>query len=198
MSTTKRDIPETVPDAYRAAIARILIDEATLQARIKEMGEAISRDYADKNPVFVGVLKGVVFFMADLLQAAPIPLEVDFMAIASYSPDAREQGYVRITKDLDICIEGRHVIFVEDIIDTGLTLGYLLKLLKTRNPASLEVAVLFDRPTRRLIDVKPRYLGFHLPDMFVVGYGLDYREQFRNMPFVAVMHPDFFKQERRR
>jgi len=197
MSTMKKDIPETIPDAYRAAIARILIDEAALQARIKEMGEAIARDYADKNPVFVGVLKGVVFFMADLLQATHIPLEVDFMAIASYSPDARDQGYVRITKDMDICIEGRHVVFVEDIIDTGLTLGYLLNLLKTRHPASLEVAVLFDKPSRRLIDVKPRYLGFHLPDMFVVGYGLDYREQFRNMPFVAVMRPEFLKQKKR-
>lgn len=195
MSTTKKVIPETIPEAYRAAISRILVDEATLHARIEEMGEAIARDYVDKNPVFVGVLKGVVFFMADLLQATHIPLEVDFMAVASYSPDARDQGYVRITKDLDICIEGRHVIFVEDIIDTGLTMGYLLNLLKTRNPASLEVAVLFDKPSRRLIDVTPRYWGFHLPDMFVVGYGLDYREQFRNMPFVAVMRPEFFKQK---
>jgi len=137
----------------------------------------------------------VLFFMADLLQATHIPLEVDFMAISSYGVDARDHGYVRITKDMDTCIEGRHVIFVEDIIDTGLTLGYLLKLLKSRNPASLEIAVLFDKPTRRLIDIKPRYLGFHLPDLFVVGYGLDYREQFRNLPFVAVMQPDKLKQK---
>ncbi len=198
MSTTKKAIPETVPDAYLSAISRVLIDETTLQARIREMGAAIARDYEGKNPVFVGVLKGVVFFMADLLQATPIPLEVDFMSIASYSSDARDQGYVRITKDMDICIQDRHVIFVEDIIDTGLTLGYLLKLLRTRNPASLEVAVLFDRPTRRLIDIKPRYLGFHLPDLFVVGYGLDYREQFRNMPFIGVMKPEVLKQKRRR
>ena len=193
MSTTKTGIPETVPEAYRAAISRVLIDEATLQARIAEMGAAIACDYEGKNPVFVGVLKGMIFFIADLLQATNIPLEVDFMAIASYSPEARDQGYVRITKDLDACIEGRHVIFVEDIIDTGLTLGYLLKLLQGRNPASLEVAVLFDKPSRRLIDIKPRYLGFHLPDLFVVGYGLDHREQFRNMPFVAVMRPDALK-----
>ncbi len=195
MSTTKKGIPETIPEVYRQAISRVLIDEDTLQSRIREMGAAIAQDYEGKNPVFVGVLKGVVFFMADLLQATRIPLSVDFMAIASYSSNARDQGYVRITKDLDICIEGKHVIFVEDIIDTGLTLGYLLKLLRTRNPASLEVAVLFDKPSRRLIDVKPKYLGFHLPDLFVVGYGLDYREQFRNMPFVGVMRPEFLKQK---
>jgi hypoxanthine phosphoribosyltransferase len=198
MSTTKKAIPETVPEAYREAIARVLIDETTLQARIREMGAAIARDYAGKNPVFVGVLKGVVFFMADLLQSTPIPLEVDFMSIASYNPDTRDHGYVRITKDMDICIQDRHVIFVEDIIDTGLTLGYLLKLLRTRNPASLEVAVLFDKPTRRLIDIRPRYLGFDLPDLFVVGYGLDYREQFRNMPFIGVMKPEVLKQKQRR
>ena len=195
MSTTKKAIPETIPEAYRSVLSRVLIDEKTLQARIREMGAEIARDYEGKNPVFVGVLKGVVFFMADLLQATPIPLEVDFMSIASYSPSARDQGYVRITKDLDICIEGRDVIFVEDIIDTGLTLGYLLKLLRTRNPASLEVAVLFDKPTRRLIDIAPKYLGFHLPDLFVVGYGLDYREGFRNMPFIGVMRPEALKQK---
>jgi len=195
MSITKKAIPETIPEAYRSVISRVLIDEETLQARIREMGAEIARDYEGKNPVFVGVLKGVVFFMADLLQATPIPLVVDFMSIASYSPGARDQGYVRITKDMDICIEGRHVIFVEDIIDTGLTLGYLLKLLRTRNPASLEVAVLFDKPTRRLIDINPKYMGFHLPDLFVVGYGLDYREQFRNMPFIGVMRPDALKQK---
>ena len=190
MSTTKKIIPETIPEAYQTSISRILIDEETLQSRIKRMGADIARDYENKNPVFVGVLKGVIFFMADLLQSTPIPLEVDFMSITSYSPRSREHGYVRITKDLDICIENRHVIFVEDIIDTGLTLGYLLKLLQTRNPASLEVAVLFDKPSRRLIDVRPKYLGFHLPDMFVVGYGLDFREQFRNMPFVGVLRPE--------
>jgi len=161
------------------------------------MGQAIARDYADKNPVFVGVLKGVLFFMADLLRYTPIPLAVDFMAISSYSPETRDQGLVRITKDLDLCIEGRHVIFVEDIIDTGLTLGYLLRLLRSRHPASLEVAALFDKPGRRLIDIKPRYLGFHLPDLFVVGYGLDFREHFRNLPFVGVLNPEVIKNQKR-
>ncbi|HHB89729.1 MAG TPA: hypoxanthine phosphoribosyltransferase [Anaerolineae bacterium] len=195
--TPKKGIPETIPEAYREGLSRLLIDEASLQARIREMGRAIARDYADKNPIFVGVLKGVLFFMADLLRHTPIPLAVDFMAISSYSPESRDHGYVRITKDLDLCIEGRHVIFVEDIIDTGLTLGYLLRLLRERNPASLEVAALFDKPGRRLIDIQPRYLGFHLPDLFVVGYGLDFREQYRNLPFVAVLNPDVIKNQKR-
>ncbi len=185
--TIRKTIPETVPEAYRQLLSYTLIDEGRLQARIQAMGQAIARDYADKDPVFVGVLKGVLFFMADLLRATPIPLAVDFMAISSYSPESRDEGFVRITKDLDICIRGRHVLFVEDIIDTGLTLGYLLKLLASRAPASLEVAALFDRPSRRLIPIQPKYLGFHLPDLFVVGYGLDHREAFRNLPFVAVL-----------
>ena len=196
-STSKKAIPETAPEPYREAIARVLIDESTLQKRIQAMGEAIARDYADKDPVFVGVLKGVLFFMADLLRYTPIPLAVDFMAISSYSPETRSQGFVRITKDLDLCIEGRHVIFVEDIIDTGLTLGYLLRLLQSRHPASLEVAALFDKPGRRLIDIKPRYLGFHLPDLFVVGYGLDFREHYRNLPFVGVLNPEVIKNQKR-
>ncbi len=193
---TPKKIPENIPDEYRQAISRLLIDENTLQNRIQEMGRAISRDYAAHNPVFVGVLKGVLFFMADLLRYTTIPLEVDFMAVSNYSQESRDQGVVRITKDLDICIEGRHVVFVEDIIDTGLTLGYLLKMLRSRHPASLEVAALFDRPNRRLVNIQARYVGFHLPDLFVVGYGLDFREQFRNMPFVAVLNPGILNQQR--
>ncbi|RME84793.1 MAG: hypoxanthine phosphoribosyltransferase [Caldilineae bacterium] len=168
-------------------IERILIEEEAIQRRVREMGEEISRDYAGRRPLFVGVLKGVLFFMADLLRAVHIPLEVDFMAISSYSPETRDHGLVRITKDLETPLEGRHVIFVEDMIDTGLTLGYLLRVLETRNPASLHVAVLFDKPSRRILDLEPRYLGFRLPDLFVVGYGLDHREQYRNLPFVGVL-----------
>ena len=196
MSTTKKTIPETVPEVYRSALSSVLIDESALQNRIREMAAAISEDYEGKNPVFVGVLKGILFFMADLLRAIPIPLEVDFMAIASYGPEAREQGYVRITKDLDLPIEDRHVIFVEDMIDTGLTLSYLLKLLQARNPASIEIAALFDKPGRRIIPIQPKYLGFHLPDIFVVGYGLDYKENFRNLPFIAKLKPEILKNKR--
>ncbi len=190
MSTPPKGIPATVPEPYARDIARVLIEEATLQARIQDMGTAIANDYSAKRPLLVGVLKGVLFFMADLLRATHIPLEVDFIGISSYSAEAREQGLVRITKDLETSLEGRHVIFVEDMIDTGLTLGYLLKMLQARNPASLHVAVLFDKPSRRLLDIKPRYLGFHLPDLFVVGYGLDHREQYRNLPFVGVLKPE--------
>jgi len=183
------DTPATIPDAYAGHIARVLIDAAAIQERVREMGAAIAHDYAGQRPLFIGVLKGVLFFMADLLQAVPIPLEVDFMSISSYSPETRDHGMVRITKDLDTPLAGRHVIFVEDMIDTGLTLGYLLRLLRSRNPASLHVAVMFDKPSRRLLDIPTRYHGFRLPDLFVVGYGLDYREQYRNLPFVGVLAP---------
>ena len=192
---TNKDIPATTPEPYARDIARVLIEQEALQRRIAEMGAAITADYQDKRPLFIGVLKGVLFFMADLLRAVHIPLEVDFMSISSYSPETREHGVVRITKDLDTAMEGRHVIFVEDMIDTGLTLSYLLRLLQARNPASLHIAVLFDKPSRRIVDVKPRYLGFRLPDLFVVGYGLDHREQYRNLPFVGVLSPEALRQE---
>ena len=192
---TNKDIPATTPEPYARDIARVLIEQEALQTRIAEMGAAITADYQDKRPLFIGVLKGVLFFMADLLRAVHIPLEVDFMSISSYSPETREHGVVRITKDLDTSMEGRHVIFVEDMIDTGLTLSYLLRLLQARNPASLHIAVLFDKPSRRIVDVKPRYLGFRLPDLFVVGYGLDHREQYRNLPFVGVLSPEALRQE---
>jgi len=184
-------------EAIHPDISRVLIESDTLQARILEMGAAISRDYGGKSPLFVGVLKGVLFFLADLLRAVDIPLEVDFMAITSYSPEMLEHGLVRITKDLETSLKGRHVIFVEDMIDTGLTLGYLLKLLKARDPASLEVAVLFDKPSRRLLNITPRYLGFRLPDQFVVGYGLDYREQYRNLPYVGLLKAEVFQRQLR-
>ncbi|MCS6897622.1 MAG: hypoxanthine phosphoribosyltransferase [Nitrospira sp.] len=185
-----RPLPGPIPETYARDISRVLIESEAIQQRIREMGAQIAYDYGDLRPLFVGVLKGVLFFMADLLRAVHIPLEVDFMAISSYSPETREHGVVRITKDLETPLQGRHVIFVEDMIDTGLTLNYLLRLLQTRNPASLHVAVLFDKPSRRLVDIKPRYLGFRLPDLFVVGYGLDYREQYRNLPFVGVLKPE--------
>jgi len=168
------------------SIERIILTEETLRARIAEMGAAISADYADKDPLLVGVLSGVVFFMADLLRCITIPVMVDFMAISRYASGAGS-GSVRITKDLDQPITGRHVLFVEDVIDTGLTLNYLLRTLRTQQPASLEVCVLFDRPYRRLIDIPLAYHGFELPDAFVVGYGLDANDHYRNLPFVATL-----------
>ncbi len=170
-----------------AGIQQVLFTEEQIQARIAELGAAIAHDYAGRHPLLVGALKGVMFFMADLLRHIPIPLEVDFIAIASYSPELRDRGVVRLLKDLEIPASGRHVIFVEDVVDTGLTMNYLLNHLRARQPASLEVCALFNRPHRRLIDIPIRYKGFDLPDKYVVGYGLDYREQYRNLPFVGLL-----------
>lgn len=170
-------------------IAETIYDEEIIQARIAELGQRISEDYAGKNPLLVGVLKGVILFMADLLREITIPVTVDFMAISRYQP-ARESGSVRITKDMDHTISGRHVLFVEDVIDTGLTLNYLLRTLRTRRPASLKVCVLFDRPYRRLINIPLAYQGMELPDRFVVGYGLDAGGLYRNLPYIGVLKED--------
>lgn len=167
------------------AVQRVLFDQATLDRRVQELGQAISRDYAGRVPVLVGVLKGVVPFMADLLRAITIPVEVDFMAISRYRPGRK--GQVRVLKDLDTSITGRDVIFVEDIVDTGLTLRYLLSLLQARGPASLEVCVLLNKTARRLVSIPLRYVGFEVPDFYLIGYGLDYRERYRNLPEVAVI-----------
>lgn len=172
-----------------ADIERVILTEEQIHARVSEMGAAISRDYADKDPLLVGVLSGVLFFMADLLRHITVPVTVDFMSISRYAVSGQRSGTVRITKDLEYPITGRHVLFVEDVIDTGLTLNYLLRTLRTRQPASLNVCVLFDRPYRRLIDIPLAYQGFELPDLFVVGYGLDAGEHYRNLPFVGVLKP---------
>lgn len=168
-------------------IDEILISKEEIEHRVQAIGEEISRDYTGLNPLLVGVLKGVIFFMADLLKAITIPVELDFMAISSYSVEARDRGLVRLVKDLEIPIAGRHVLFVEDVVDTGLTLNYLLRNLSTRAPASLEVCTLFNKPRHRLIDISLKYIGFDLPDRFVVGYGLDHRERYRNLPFVGLL-----------
>lgn len=170
-------------------IQEVLFSAEEIERRVSEIGQAISRDYAGLNPLLVGVLKGVLFFMADLLRAITIPVEVDFIAVSSYTPEARDQGMVRLIKDLEIPIAGRHVLFVEDVIDTGLTLNYLLRSLRARGPASLEVCVLFDKRKHRLVDIPIKYKGFDLPDRFVVGYGLDHRERYRNLPFVGLLRP---------
>ena len=177
-------------------VREILISEEELQRRVQDIAGEISRDYAGLNPLLVGVLKGVLFFMADLLQAITIPAEIDFIAVSSYSPESRQQGVVRLVKDLEIPIEGRHVLFVEDVIDTGLTLNYILRSLRLRQPASLHVCVLFNKPDHRLIGIPLKYKGFDLPDRFVVGYGLDYRERYRNLPFIGLLKPEVFKSNR--
>jgi hypoxanthine phosphoribosyltransferase len=172
-----------------ADINEILITADEIDARIRSMGKEISSDYTGLQPLFVGVLKGVLFFMADLLRAITVDVEVDFMAVSSYSAEARDQGLVRLVKDLETPISGRHVVFVEDVVDTGLTLNYLLRNLKTRDPASLEVCTLFNKPRHRLIDIPIKYKGFDLTDQYVVGYGLDHRERYRNLPFIGILNP---------
>ena len=169
------------------AVGEILIDSDSLRARIAELGEEISAAYAGKDLLLIGVLKGAVFFMADLMRHITVPCEVDFMAISSYGDSTDTSGIVRILKDLDINIEGRDVLVVEDIIDSGLTLSYLMRNLESREPASLEICALMTKPSRRQIDVPVRYIGFEIPDRFVVGYGLDLAERYRNLPYVGVL-----------
>lgn len=181
-----------LPEEYQqfwGDIQQILIPGDAIQQRVQELGAEISRDYAGQNIILVGVLKGVLFFMADLLRAITIPVEVDFIAVSNYSQESRERGVVRLVKDLETAIAGRHVLFIEDVVDTGLTLTYLLRLLRAREPSSLEVCTLFNKPTHRLMDIRIKYKGFDLPDLFVVGYGLDHRERYRNLPFVGVLKP---------
>lgn len=186
------------PQAYNEleeGIREVLISAEAIRERTLELGAAISEDYVGLDPLLVGVLKGVVPFMADLLRAITIPVEMDFMAVASYTAEARDRGMVRLEKDLSMPITGRHVLFVEDIIDTGLTLSYLLRTLRAREPASLEVCVLLNKPQRRLIDIPLKYKGFDLPDRLVVGCGLDFRERYRNLPFVGLLRPEVFQNE---
>ena len=170
-------------------VARTLIDEQTLRTRVAELGAEISSDYIGQDLLLVGVLKGAVFFMADLMRHLTIPCEVDFMAISSYGASTDSSGVVRILKDLDINIDGRRVLVVEDIIDSGLTLSYLIRTLEARSPESLDVCALLTKPGRREIDVPVRYTGFEIPNEFVIGYGLDYAERYRNLPYVAVLDP---------
>jgi hypoxanthine phosphoribosyltransferase len=168
---------------------KTLIDEQTLRNRVAELGGEVSTDYGGRDLLLVGVLKGAVFFMADLMRHLTIPCEVDFMAISSYGASTDSSGVVRILKDLDINIEGRHVLVVEDIIDSGLTLSYLMRTLEARSPETLEICALLTKPARREIDVRVRYTGFEIPNEFVIGYGLDYAERYRNLPYVGVLDP---------
>jgi hypoxanthine phosphoribosyltransferase len=170
-----------------ASIGEALVPAEDLQRRVRELGEEISRDYHGKDLFLVGVLKGAVFFLSDLMRAIDVPCEVDFMAVASYGSSTDSSGVVRILKDLDATIEGRDVLIVEDIIDSGLTLSYLLRTLKARDPRSLEVCALLTKPERRKVDLPIRYTGFEIPNKFAIGYGLDHAERYRNLPYVAIL-----------
>ena len=168
-------------------MGEILVQQDELAERVRQLGEEISQDYEGRDLFLVGVLKGAVFFLSDLMRHMRVPCEVDFMAVASYGSSTASSGIVRILKDLDAPIQGREVLIVEDIVDSGLTLSYLLRTLRARNPASLEVCALLTKPERRKVELPIRYVGFEIPNQFVVGYGLDHAERYRNLPFVAVL-----------
>jgi len=174
-------------------IARVLISEKELQARTKELAEQISRDYAGKDLILVCVLKGGIAFLVDLMRCLPIPHAIDFMAISSYGDSTESSGVVRILKDLDISIDGKHVLIVEDIIDTGRTLSYIVANLRTRQPASVRVCTLLSKPSRREVEVPIHYVGFEVPNEFVVGYGLDYAERYRNLRFIGILKPEIYR-----
>jgi len=171
-----------------------LISREAIDEKVKELGKIVERDYADRDVLFIGILKGAVMFIADLMRAVNLPIEVDFMAVSSYGSSTRSSGVVRILKDLDEDIKDRHVLLVEDILDTGLTLNYLLKNLRSRQPASLEICSLLVKKGKQSPGLVPKYVGFEIEDIFVVGYGLDYQERFRNLPFVGVPARDILEE----
>lgn len=187
--------PEQLSSELRpseADIESVLISSEQIAARVAEMGAQISRDYEGKDPVFIGVLVGSVLFAADLLRHVTEPCTLDFVAISSYGKESRSSGVVRLLKDLDESVESRHVIIVEDVVDTGLTLNYLVDSMRHRNVASVKVCSMLDKPARRLTNVHVDYVGFEIPDEFVVGYGLDFAQRYRNLPYVGVLRPEIY------
>ena len=173
-------------------VAEVLVPSAEIQEKVREMGERITRDYAGERLLLVGVLRGAVVVMGDLMRNINLPCEIDFMDISSYGSGTSSSGVVRILKDLEEDISGRHVLVVEDIIDTGLTLSYLLRSLRARKPASLEICALLSKPSRRRVELDVKYLGFEVPDEFVVGYGLDYAGAYRNLPDICILKEEIF------
>jgi hypoxanthine phosphoribosyltransferase len=191
---TVLDIDEPAPGRdLRDDIDHILVTSEQIEQATARMGEELTREYAGKELVLIGVLKGAIMFIVDLSRAIRLPLTMDFMAVASYGASTETSGIVRILKDLDSTIEGKHVLIVEDIIDSGLTLNYILETLQTRNPASVRVCALLSKPARRRVDVPVDYICFEIPDDFVVGYGLDYNQIYRNLPFVGVLKPELYQ-----
>ncbi len=173
-------------------ILKVLLTEEELHRKVQEIGSRISHDYEGKNLLMVSVLKGSVVFMADLMRAISIPCEIDFMSVSSYGSGAKTSGVVKIIKDLDINLEGRDLLIVEDILDSGLTLSYITQMLMDRKPSSIRLCTLLDKPERRQADVYADYIGFQVPDEFVVGYGLDYAEKYRNLPYIGVLKPEVY------
>ena len=174
-------------------IQTVLVSEEQLRAKVAELGAQISRDYAGKNLLLVSILKGAVVFIADLMRAVTIPCGIDFMVVSSYGSGTSSSGLVKIVKDLDQDLSGRDVLIVEDILDTGVTLSKLVPMLRLRNPSSVKICAILNKPSRRRADIQPDYEGFQVPDEFVVGYGLDYDEKYRNLPYVGVLKPSVYE-----
>jgi len=173
-------------------IDRILFSQSDIENRVADIAAEINRDYAGKSPLLISVLRGSFIFMADLMRAIDIPVQIDFMAVSSYGQGAQSTGMVRIDKDIDISLAGKHILIAEDILDSGKTLSHLMALLATREPASMRVVALLDKPSRRTVDIRADYTGFEVPDEFLVGYGLDYAERYRNLPGVAVLKREVY------
>ena len=173
-------------------VLRVLLSEEEIRAKCKEMGARISQEYKGKNLMLVTVLKGAVVFLADLMRAIDVPAEIDFMVVSSYGSGVKSSGVVKIVKDLDVPLAGKDLLIVEDILDSGLTLSYIKELLASRGPASIKIATLLDKPSRRKVDLVADYLGFSVPDEFVIGYGLDYDEKYRNLPYIGILKPEVY------
>ncbi|AWB42829.1 hypoxanthine phosphoribosyltransferase [Paenibacillus sp. CAA11] len=173
-------------------IQEVLISREQIQEKVAELGAALSKEYEGRNPLVICILKGAFIFMADLVKEITVPIELDFMAVSSYGASTQSSGVVKIIKDLDTSVEGRDVLIVEDIIDSGLTLSYLIDVLERRNAKTIKVVTLFDKPVRRTVDLKPDYTGFVMQDAFIVGYGLDYAEKYRNLPYIGVLKPEIY------
>ena len=173
-------------------VLRVLLSEEEIRAKCKEMGARISQEYKGKNLMLVTVLKGAVVFLADLMRAIEVPAEIDFMVVSSYGSGVKSSGVVKIVKDLDVPLAGKDLLIVEDILDSGLTLSYIKELLASRGPASIKIATLLDKPSRRKVDLVADYIGFSVPDEFVIGYGLDYDDKYRNLPYIGILKPEVY------
>ena len=179
-------------DNMREDVLRVLLSEEEIHAKVKEMGKKITEDYKNSNLMLVTVLKWAVVFLADIMREIDVPAEIDFMVVSSYGSGVKSSGVVKIVKDLDVPLEGKDILIVEDILDSGLTLSYIKELLASRGPRSIKIATLLDKPSRRKVDLQADYVGFSVPDEFVIGYGLDYDEKYRNLPYIGILKPEVY------
>lgn len=179
-------------DNMREDVLRVLLSEEEIRTKVRELGGKITADYQNSNLMLVTVLKGAVVFLADLMRQIDVPAEIDFMVVSSYGSGVKSSGVVKIVKDLDVPLAGKDILIVEDILDSGLTLSYIKELLESRGPRSIRIATLLDKPSRRKVDLQADYIGFSVPDEFVIGYGLDYDEKYRNLPYIGILKPEVY------